>query len=89
MGQPDAACSAPFWAAAQLTPKRCSTRGTGYPNVIARGKTLVLAAGLGFLKRQWERFRFKVLLGNGASLIEVPQSGCFLVSASVVKVILF
>jgi len=33
VGQPDAACSAPFWAAAQLNPKRCYTRGTGYPSV--------------------------------------------------------
>ena len=78
-----------FWAAAQLTPKRCYTRGTGYPSVIARVKTLVLAAGLGFLKGQWERFRFKVFFVNGASLTEVPQSGRFLVFATVVKVILF
>ena len=60
-----------------------------YSTVIARGKTLVLAAGLGFLKGQWERFRFKVFFVNGASLTEVPQSGRFLVFATVVKVILF
>jgi len=33
VGQPDAACYAPFWAAAQLNPKRRSTCSTGYPSV--------------------------------------------------------
>ena len=69
--------------------KTLSAIFAGELGVIARGKTLVLAAGFGFLKGQRECFRFKIFRAIGASLIEVRQSGCFLVSTSVVKVILF